>query len=124
MSARACDQTESGSPSRYLTPAQVAELLQVSEKTGSRWALTDPSHASPHPRIKRLLDAPSDREDAAAERMPLRAEARPVGEVYDSLSHMASPARVGGNHVCRYDLSPPWICGLFLAGVPESWVLP
>src|SRR5438309_8212624 len=43
MSALACDQTESGSPSRYLTPAQVAELLQVSEKTVSRWALTDPS---------------------------------------------------------------------------------
>jgi len=41
MSALACDQTESGSPSRYLTPAQVADLLQVSEKTVSRWALTD-----------------------------------------------------------------------------------
>src|SRR5437762_1987168 len=43
VSALACDQVESGSPSRYLTPAQVAELLQVSEKTVSRWALTDPT---------------------------------------------------------------------------------
>ena len=28
---------------KYLTPAQVAEMLQVSEKTVSRWALEDPS---------------------------------------------------------------------------------
>jgi len=27
----------------YLTPADVAELLRISEKTVSRWALEDPS---------------------------------------------------------------------------------
>jgi len=43
VSAPACDQVKSGSPLRYLTPAQVAELLQVSEKTVSRWALEDAS---------------------------------------------------------------------------------
>ena len=38
------DPIKSGStPLRYLTPHQVAELLQVSEKTVSRWALEDPS---------------------------------------------------------------------------------
>ncbi len=40
--APAGDRVESGQPV-YLTPAKVAELLAVSVKTVSRWALEDPS---------------------------------------------------------------------------------
>jgi excisionase family DNA binding protein len=36
------DRVKSGQPV-YLTPAQAAELLQVSEKTISRWSLEDAS---------------------------------------------------------------------------------
>lgn len=42
MSATARDQIKTGEP-MYWTPAQVAELLAVSVKTVSRWALEDPS---------------------------------------------------------------------------------
>ena len=42
MSAPARERVESVEPA-YLTPAQVAELLQVSEKTVSRWGLEDAS---------------------------------------------------------------------------------
>jgi excisionase family DNA binding protein len=38
---------------QYLTPAQVAELLQVSEKTVSRWSLQDAS--MPTVRIGRVV---------------------------------------------------------------------
>jgi excisionase family DNA binding protein len=40
VSASARDQIKTGEPV-YLTPAQAAELLQVSEKTVSRWSLED-----------------------------------------------------------------------------------
>lgn len=42
MSAPAAERVESVQPV-YLTPAQVAQLLAVSVKTVSRWALKDPS---------------------------------------------------------------------------------
>lgn len=42
MNAPARDQIKTGEPV-YLTPAQVAELLAVSVKTVSRWALEDAS---------------------------------------------------------------------------------
>ena len=43
VSAPACDQIKTGSPLRYLTPAAVAEMLQVDVKTIYRWASSDPS---------------------------------------------------------------------------------
>ena len=43
VSAPACDQIKTGSPLRYLTPAAVAEMLQVDVKTVYRWASSDPS---------------------------------------------------------------------------------
>ena len=42
MSALTCDPIKAGT-SAYLTPSQVAELLQISEKTVSRWSLEDAS---------------------------------------------------------------------------------
>jgi excisionase family DNA binding protein len=52
MSAPAAERVESAQPV-YLTPAQVAELLQVNERTVLRWAQQDAS--MPVTRIGRVV---------------------------------------------------------------------
>ena len=55
MTAPTREQVKSAEPALpvYLTPAQVADLLQVSEKTVSRWSLQDAS--MPTLRIGRVV---------------------------------------------------------------------
>ncbi len=71
--APACEQVKSAEPA-YLTPVQVAELLQVDTKTVSRWSLEDGS--MPVLRRGRVVRFPRERLLAWLERQEPRSARR------------------------------------------------
>ena len=66
---------------RYLTPAHVAQMLAVSVKTVSRWALTDPTF--PATRLGRTVRI----EEQALQRWLGRKTGRKLAQVPENMAH-------------------------------------
>jgi excisionase family DNA binding protein len=81
VSELACEQTNTAAPA-YLTASQVAELLQVDEKTVLRWSLQDAS--MPVLRRGRVVRFPRERLLVWLERQEPRAARRSAQAQHNS----------------------------------------